>query len=206
MPVRSNRRPATAKATDPAHQGTAPAPTSPGAAGHASQQAAPRSSAGQACPRPRGWPARTNVRIPRRAAIAASSSARRVLPIPASPTSPTVLVAHRRGGGAASIDDTEGASDERAGDPALAGSGAGYAKSVSRRRPTGCCIGLIDQARPWGVRRRRAQLRIAMSRPRARRGVFARSSFGFCSPELAGLPNSFCVKVTAQGTDTTLWK
>ena len=34
------------------------------------------------------------------------------------------LVAHRRGGGEASIDDTEGASDERAGDPALAGSGA----------------------------------------------------------------------------------
>src|SRR5829696_1738134 len=35
-----------------------------------------------------------------------------------------VLVAHRRGGGEASIDDTKGASDERAGDPALAGSGA----------------------------------------------------------------------------------
>jgi hypothetical protein len=28
----------------------------------------------------------------------------------------------------------------------------------------------------------------------------------FRSPELAGLPNSFCVKVTTRGTDTTLWK
>jgi len=64
--------------------------------------------------------------------------------------------------------------------PRSRGKRSGYAKSVSsRRRRTGCCIGLIDQARPWGVRRRRAQLRIAMSRPRARRGVFARSSFGF---------------------------
>jgi hypothetical protein len=80
-----------------------------------------------------------------------------------------------------------------------------HAKSVSRRR-TGCCIGLIDQARPWGVRRRRAQLRVAMSRPRGTPWRACSVFIRVCSPELAGLPNSFCVKVTTQGTDTTLWK
>ena len=116
------------------------------------------------------------------------------------------LVAHRRGGGEASIDDTEGASDERAGDPASRGKRSGYAKSISRRRRTGCCIGLIDQARPWGVRRRRAQLRVAMSRPRGTPWRVCSIFIRFRSPELAGLPNPFCVKVTTQGTDTTLWK
>jgi hypothetical protein len=81
-----------------------------------------------------------------------------------------------------------------------------HAKSVSRRRRTGCCIGLIDQARPWGVRRRRAQLRVAMSRPRGTPWRVCSVFIRVCSPELAGLPNSFCVKVTTQGTDTTLWK
>jgi hypothetical protein len=89
--------------------------------------------------------------------------------------------------------------------PHARGKRSGYAKSVSRRR-TGCCIGLIDQARPWGVRRRRAQLRVAMSRPRGTPWRVCSIFIRFRSPELASLPNSFCYKVTAQGTHTTLWK
>ena len=71
---------------------------------------------------------------------------------------------------------------------------SGYAKSVSRRRRTGCCIGLIDQARPWGVRRLRAQLRVAMSRPRGTPWRVCSIFIRFRSPELAGLPNSFASK------------
>ena len=78
--------------------------------------------------------------------------------------------------------------------PRSRGKRSGYAKSVSRRRRTGCCIGLIDQARPWGVRRYRAQLRVAMSRPRGTPWRVSSIFIRFRSPELAGLPNSFASK------------
>jgi hypothetical protein len=64
--------------------------------------------------------------------------------------------------------------------PRSRGKRSGDAKSISRRRRTGCCNGLIDQARHWGVRRRRALSFALRCRDRgARRGMFARSSFGF---------------------------
>ena len=117
-----------------------------------------------------------------------------------------VLVAHRRGGGEASIDDTEDASDERAEAPALDGGGAATPSPEAGGGAPDAASALIDQARPWGVRRLRAQLRVAMSRPRGRSRRVCSIFIRFRSPELAGLANSLSVKVTTQGTHTTLWK
>ena len=117
-----------------------------------------------------------------------------------------VLVAHRRGGGEASIDDTEDASDERAEAPALDGGVAATPSPEAGGGAPDAASALIDQARPCGVRRLRAQLRVAMSRPRGTSRRVCSIFIRFRSPELAGLPNSLSVKVTTQGTHTTLWR
>jgi hypothetical protein len=122
------------------------------------------------------------------------------------PSSPPMRVAHRTGGGEASIDDTEDASDERAEAPALDGGGAATPSPEAGGGAPDAASALIDQARPWGVRRLRAQLRVAMSRPRGRSRRVCSIFIRFRSPELAGLANSLSVKVTTKGTHTTLWK